>query len=187
MAMLLPMRPAPGPAFANRLASQPLVASTSGSVISQSPAPARGSLVLRAAAASASTQAPLAGPSEAVSGRDAQQAAQATADLLQDQDGQDYAGEEGAFQGEGEEVQQQEQQPALVEVEVEESEEVVIEEQPLTVQLVAERTKNFLLNTNYGKVAMVGGAALLALTVGIAVKRAWEKANTPRAKRLQQV
>lgn len=34
---------------------------------------------------------------------------------------------------------------------------------------------------------LVVGAGLLALTLGIAVKRVYEKANTPEAKRLRQV
>lgn len=73
----------------------------------------------------------------------------------------------------------------MQEIEVETEEEVEVE--PMSVQLVAEQARTMLLTTNYGKAALVGVAAALALTLGMAVKRTYEKATTPRAKRLQTV
>lgn len=125
-----------------------------------------------------SSQQPIVPPSEAVSTQGAGQQPQDSNEQLI-QEGEEYAASEQQQDAE------EQQAPLMQEIEVETSEEVEVE--PLTVQLVAERARTALLTTNYGKAALVGVGAVLVLTLGVAVRRTFDKANTPRAKRLQTV
>ena len=54
-------------------------------------------------------------------------------------------------------------------------------------QSFREQAQTFLTATNVGRVVSVAGLALLLATLGIAVQRVHERANTARAKRLRQV
>lgn len=61
------------------------------------------------------------------------------------------------------------------------------EEEPLTVQLAAQRTSHWMTQTTPGRLTLLAVASVVVGSFGMAVYRAWQKANTGRAKRLRQI
>jgi len=73
------------------------------------------------------------------------------------------------------------------EVEIEVTTETEVEIQPLTTQQRLQMVQEFITTTNPGRAVAVGTGALLGATLGMAIYRAYQKANTTRAKRKRQV
>ena len=55
------------------------------------------------------------------------------------------------------------------------------------MQVVAQQTYSYLTTNMIGQGIVCLGAAALLFSLAVAVKRVWQRANTPRALRIKQV
>ncbi|GIL93335.1 hypothetical protein Vretifemale_20745 [Volvox reticuliferus] len=117
--------------------------------------------------------------------RDAEEDAAQMIEAAQEADDEAAAKAAAAMPAETDAVAATGQQQQVVSEDVEEVVEQVVE--PLTFRSVAARSQAFLTTTLPGKLFLGGLAAAVVGSLLLATYRAWQKANTIRAKRVRQI